>query len=615
MRFVVHVRLIAVSIALFSLAALANPAWANSGPDNKYCQVGNHPTFGDHDGPAALPQACIYTAESATPSGGKVVNVKAGGDLQSAFNSVQCGDTITIDPGATLVGTFHLNGNKCDANHWITIRTSAPDSSLPPEGTRLTPCYAGVASLPGRPDYSCSKAQRVIPQISSPKTMPAIQLRDGASHIRFVGLEITRNAETGFIGPLIGVEKDYQANNIIVDRSWVHGSKQDDTASAIDFDGITYGAVIDSYLSDFHCVYHGNGCTDAHAVGGGNSTNAGGPYKIVNNYIEASGENIMFGGGHATATPADIEIRRNHMYKPMIWMKGQQGYVGGKNGNPFAVLNLSELKNAQRVLFEGNVMENSWGGFTQNGAVILLTPKSQYNKSKKQGVCPDCQVTDITIRYSRASHSGRGIAIAAGLTGEPKGKYQAKAAGRYSIHDVTMDDIDADKYHGGGSLFEILNTWPKNGLNSILIEHVTAFGDPSSSMLFITNPTNLPKIPDVGFTNNLLLAGRYPIWSAGGDNPCANSVYPKANLDNCFASYAFTTNGIIGSPDQYPPSKWPANNMFPANPQAVQFVNYNGGNGGDYHLLSSSPYRNAGSDGKDLGADIDSILADTDGVE
>ncbi len=590
-------------------------AWASSGPDNKYCQAGNHPIFGDHDGPATLPQSCIYTAESATPSPGKIISVRAGGDLQSALNSAQCGDTISIDPSTTLVGIFHLNANQCDANHWITIRTAAPDSSLPPEGTRLTPCYAGVASLPGRPDYSCSKPQRVIPQISSPKTSPAFQLQNGASHYRLIGLEITRNAGTGFIGPLIGVEKDYQANNIIVDRSWVHGSKQDDTASAISVDGMTFAAVIDSYLSDFHCTYQSGGCTDAHAVGGGNSEQAGGPYKIVNNYLEASGENILFGGGHATTTPADIEIRRNHMYKPMIWMKGQPGYVGGKNGNPFAVLNLSELKNAQRVLFEGNVMENSWGGFTQKGAVILLTPKSQYSKAKHAGVCPDCQVTDVTIRYSRTSHSGRGIAIAAGLTGEPKGKYQAKAAARYSIHDITMDDIEAAKYDGGGSLFQILNTWPKNGLNSILIEHVTAFGDPGSSLLFIANPTNLPKIPNVGFTNNLLLAGRYPIWNDGGGNPCANSVYPKQNLDNCFASYAFSTNGIISDPEQYPPSTWPAKNMFPASPEAVQFVNYNGGNGGDYHLLSSSPYKNAGSDGKDLGADIDTILSDTDGVE
>src|SRR5271170_4895937 len=115
MRFGVSVRFVLMAFGLFCLVALPNTAWASSGPDNKYCQVGNHPTFGDHDGPAALPQACIYTALSATPSPGKSISVKAGGDLQSALNSAQCGDIISIDPGATLVGIFHLNPNKCDA--------------------------------------------------------------------------------------------------------------------------------------------------------------------------------------------------------------------------------------------------------------------------------------------------------------------------------------------------------------------------------------------------------------------------------------------------------------------------------------------------------------------
>jgi hypothetical protein len=81
-----------------------------------------------------------------------------------------------------------------------------------------------------------------------------------------------------------------------------------------------------------------------------------GPFKIVNNFLEAAGETIIFGGGRATATPTDIEIRRNHMFKPMTWMKGQPGFVGGVDGSPFIVKNLFELKNAQRVLLEGNIL-------------------------------------------------------------------------------------------------------------------------------------------------------------------------------------------------------------------------------------------------------------------
>ena len=44
--------------------------------------------------------------------------------------------------------------------------------------------------------------------------------------------------------------------------------------------------------------------------------------------------------------------------------------------------------------------------------------------------------------------------------------------------------------------------------------------------------------------------------------------------------------------------------MFPQTVDDVQFVNYNYGNGGNYELQSSSPYKNKGTDGKDLGADI-----------
>jgi hypothetical protein len=47
----------------------------------------------------------------------------------------------------------------------------------------------------------------------------------------------------------------------------------------------------------------------------------------------------------------------------------------------------------------------------------------------------------------------------------------------------------------------------------------------------------------------------------------------------------------------------------------VQFVNYNNANGGNYKLLTTSPYHNAGSDGKDLGADIAAVSSHIAGVQ
>ena len=168
----------------------------------------------------------------------------------------------------------------------------------------------------------------------------------GASHYRLIGLEITRTAGTGFVYALASPVGGSITSKIIYDRIWVHGTAHDETARGVQLGGSSYVSVIDSFFTDFHCV-SGMSCSDSQAINGGLGNHPMGPYKIVNNFLEASGENILFGGGAATYTPADIEIRRNHMFKPLTWMKGQAGYVGGVNGSPFIVKNLIELKNAQ----------------------------------------------------------------------------------------------------------------------------------------------------------------------------------------------------------------------------------------------------------------------------
>jgi hypothetical protein len=89
---------------------------------------------------------------------------------------------------------------------------------------------------------------------------------------------------------------------------------------------------------------------------------------------------------------------------------------------------------------------------------------------------------------------------------------------------------------------------------------------------------------------------------------------PLTTFTACFSPYSFLNNALIASPPSYPASKWPAGNAFPSSVASVQFLNYNNGNGGDYHLLPSSPYKNAGTDGKDLGADVDTILSEIVGV-
>jgi hypothetical protein len=565
------------------------------------------------DGPAELPRIYIQTAMSNTPAPGSTISVNAGGDLQSALNSASCGDTIQLQAGATFSGVFTFPAKNCDANHWIIVRTSSDDSLLPAEGSRLTPCYAGVASLPGRPAFQCASTNIVTAKLMMSGTSNGpILLASGAGYYRLTGLEVTRPVGTGIIYALASIVASGSASNIIFDRVWMHGTAQDETNKGIELGGSSYVSVIDSFFTDFHCISVTGACTDALAIGGG-ASNPVGPYKITDNFLEASGENVIFGGAESTITPADIQISQNHFFKPLTWLKGQPGYVGGANGNPFIVKNLFELKNAQRVLFEGNILEDSWGGFSQNGFGIVITPKNQAANSGPGNVCPICQVTDVTIRYSTLSHLGAGLQIANALSDNDG----APLAGeRYSIHDITIDDIEATLYDGSGHVAEIMTEVPSPLLQNVAINHVTAFSSSGTSGgMFSVEGTNNPKMSTVTFTNSIFSAGVHPVWSTGGGTAnCAYYDKPITTFTACFGPSAFANNAVIATPSGYPVSEWPTGNFFPASPSVVQFVNYNNADGGNYQLLSTSPYHNAGTDGKDLGADITTILSETAGV-
>ena len=554
------------------------------------------------DGPAELPRIYIQTAMSNTPAPGNTTTVQSGGDLQSALNSANCGDTLQLQAGATFTGTFIFPSKSCDDNHWIIVRSSAEDSLLPAEGRRIAPCYAGVSSLPGRPTFSCASTKNVLAKLLQPTTGTGpIVFASGANHYRLIGLEITRTAATGIDYALASVAAGGTANNLIFDRVWMHGTPQDETKKGFELGGVSYGSVIDSYFTDFHCISGTGACTDATAVGGGIGDPVG-PYKIVNNFLEASGENILFGGAQSTTTPADIEIGHNHIFKPMIWLQGQPGYVGGANGNPFIVKNLFELKNAQRILLEANIMEGSWGAFSQTGYAILLTPVDQQS-GDGSNLCPICQVSDVTIRYNIIRHVGAGLVIASVLSAP--GEFPALDGQRYSIHDIVIDDIDPVKYNGSGRFAQIMSLAPDLPMANLSIDHVTAF---SRNLLSVSGDTT-PRMSNFSLTNSILSVGIYPVWSASGSpTDCAVLDIPIKTFNACFDAYSFENNALIGTTSSFPPSKWPSGNFFPATAAAIQFVNYNGGN---YLLMSTSPYRNAGTDGKDLGADMSKIQSET----
>jgi hypothetical protein len=562
------------------------------------------------DGPAELPRVLVKSSLADTPTPGHIRLVKESDNLQQAIDSAECGDTLQLQSGAVFQGLFRLPAKPCDDAHWIILRTSAPNNSLPPEGTRLTPCYAGVVSLPARPDYHCSNPRNVMARIefAGKSGMGPILFRPGAHHYRLLGLEITRSNPQGSVTALVAAEDEGSSHHLIFDRVWVHGTAQSETRRGIALSSMTYVGVVDSFFSDFHCVSVIGSCTDSQTISAGGGDRPEGPFKIANNFLEAAGENLIFGGRPARTTPADIEIRGNHLFKPMTWMRGQPGFVGGLDGHPFIVKNHFELKNAQRVLFEDNLLENSWGGFSQTGFSVLLTPKNQENK------CPICLVTDVTIRFIKIVNVGSAFQIANALS-DAGG---ASSGGeRYSIHDVLVDGVRGKEYQGFGLFAMIISVGPP--LRDVRIEHVTSSSVPRFIISFLG--TNPQKMTNFTVANNILSSDQvFQIGSAGG-GPRNCAFQPEKQgaegvFKSCFENSTFTHNVIAGG------ANWPPGNFLVKDLAAAGVRLTPGGDVNRYRLCTekeegckkASPAIGAGTDGKDIGADVKAIETALEGI-
>src|SRR5439155_3212795 len=204
----------------------------------------------------------------------------------------------------------------------------------------------------------------------------------------------------------------------------------------------------DSYLSNFHSI---NGDTQA-AI----AWNTPGPLKLVNNYLEAAAENVLFGGApSATAgyIPSDIEIRNNFFDKPLSWKPGDPAYAGVR----WVVKNLIEFKDAQRVLIEGNVFGHHWAG-GQSGFFLLLTPRGEDNQN------PWAFTGDITFRYNKILKTTAGIAIS-GTDGQV-----AQKSSRILVEHNVFENIGVYAVPGA---FNGQFTMPANAIQNLTIRHNT----------------------------------------------------------------------------------------------------------------------------------------------
>jgi hypothetical protein len=132
------------------------------------------------------------------------------------------------------------------------------------------------------------------------------------------------------------------------------------------------------------------------------------------------------------------------------------------------------------------------------------------------------------------------------------------------------------------NLFEQIGTEPLllvNGVDELIFDHntclhrgniVTAYGEPS---------------PRLVFTNNIVAQNRYGIVADGG-----------VPLGNYFPGAVIRRNAIVAGPRGVYPD-----NFTPATLDELKFVDTARRN---YALMPGSPFKNKGTDGKDVGCDV-----------
>jgi hypothetical protein len=483
----------------------------------------------------------VWSFATTAATGARTWNVAAGGDLQGTLNSAQPGDTILLQAGATFSGNFVLPAKAPDATSYLTIRSSADPLTLPAPGVRIDPTYAAL-----------------LPKLRSPNMSPALATAPYAHHYRIELVEFLPTSQGANDIVVLGDGSSAQnvlsmvPHDLVVDRVYIHGDVILGQKRGIALNSAST-TIQNSYISEIK-----SSSQDSQAICGWNGP---GPYTITNNYLEAAGENVLFGGSDPAIlnlVPSDITFRRNYLTKPLTWKT--QGWV---------VKNVFELKNAQRVTIDGNIIENNWLA-AQAGYAVVLTPRNQ------GGAAPWSVVQHVTFTNNVVRH----VASAINMLGTDNEKPSQ------TMNDVVIRNnlfVDVGGTYGGDGRMLLIN-----GGVQITVDHNTAMNSGMASVYAYGTP-----VQGFTFTNNTIPDNSYGIIGDG-------TAPGQSTVTTYFPNAVLLDNVIVGAPSY----SYPTGNYFPATMSAVGFVSYATGN---YRLAVSSPYYAAATDGTAVGANIDAI--------
>ena len=526
-----------------------------------------------------LPRVFIDT-HWAPPGAGKTFRPHTSDEFQRALNDSTPGDLIILDAAVIYAGAFTAPAKSNPEHKWTYIR----GAELPTVNRRIDPARDAAR----------------MPKIVATGFAPAIGILPGANFLRFSGLEFYSTSKQGcglnrsprvncftyYLLDMPAAEGKPLPDSITIDRCYLHGSKTQDIRAAVVANG-TNVAVIDSYIDDIH-----RSTDDSQAI---RAFRTPGPIKLVNNFLSATTENVMFGGAGGPDNPyvaSDIEIRHNYFYKPERWA------VPGVTLPPAAqwsVKNLLEFKSARRVVVAGNIFENNWAA-AQKGFAIVLTVRTADSGNI-------AVVNDITIENNLLRNVGSGFNSLAHdeqckLLSAPYCNNSGEAK-RWKIANnlIVLRSVTAP----GGFRPTGLQLLPD--LSDIVFQHNTVVAAPGaecSASLYFSLPGG-SKWPlaksnthNVWVIDNVLCRPPTGDWGGQGSAGLTSYMGDPAPLDGRF------TGNVIYVPKDGQPASFPEGNQLVSS--GIRFANPAIG---DYELIA--PKRSKTTDERPAGVDMKSL--------
>ena len=468
------------------------------------------PTAPSSGSVATLPELPRVVPSSRDPYPGRAcsVTVPSGGNITSALSAARGGQVVCLVAGATYPA-FQLPARAVGDTGWIVLRTA---TTLPAEGTRMQPSMAG----------SLAKIVQTLNGTEALNTVPSTY----GYFLR--GFEITLGPSVTITYPIVTLGDGSSAQNsvsllphdIVLAQMYIHGNATDEVQRCV---ALNTGAasIVDSWLSNCH----GKGY-DTQAIAGWNGT---GPYLISNNYLEAAGENIMFGGaapGAEGLLAYDVTITRNWIRTPIAW----QGVWTRKN--------LLELKVAHRVLIEGNVLDGVWTDAQVGYGIAFKSACNGFHNENTE---------DVTFRNNYMTHVGAGFSISGreSQAGDCQSQYPSERTQRILVENNLVDTINVAPYSGAGRLTQVSGV--QHAVADLTMRRNTIVTTGSIQHFLTLDAVAAPAADRFDYQSNVVMEGDYGIWSSMG--------FGKAALDMWTVPYTFTNNILVkgsGGPWTYP---------------------------------------------------------------